>query len=132
MALTVWDDRYELGMPEIDDHHQKLVELLNRTYEMLLFSTEKEAIQAILAELTNYTEYHFHAEERTMKEVRFRGHKVHIANHNNFREQIAVLNKKYLSASAHVNADIVLFLWDWLNRHILDDDKKLSACLART
>ncbi len=131
MPLTIWNSTYELGLQEIDEHHRNLVELLNKTYDLILYSTDNDEIQTILLELIKYTDYHFDVEEQMMKEASFRGLKTHITKHNNFKKQLTVLMQAYLSGAHPVNTDIVLFLWDWLIKHILKDDKKLIAFLSQ-
>lgn len=131
MPLTEWDNRYELGIQKIDDHHRVLVELLNKTYDMVLYSTSKNEIQTILLELTKYTDYHFDTEEQMMKEAGFTGLKTHITKHRTFKKQIDVLIQNQLSESPYINSDIVLFLWDWLQKHILKYDKKLITFLLQ-
>jgi hemerythrin len=131
MPLTEWDKSYELGMPELDEHHRKLVELLNKTYDLILYSTNKDEIQAILAELIKYTEYHFEAEERMMKEAGFPGLKTQVTDHDTFKKQLAGLRRDYLSGAPKVNTDIVLFLWDWLKNHIIKGDKAFEAFLSQ-
>ena len=131
MALTEWDNKYELGIQEIDDHHRELVELLNKTYDLILYSTENDDMQKILLKLTMYTEYHFATEEQMMKDAGFTGLKTHKSKHGNFKKQLALLMQDHLSAAPHVNTDIVLFLWDWLHKHILKYDKKFIASLSQ-
>jgi len=131
MPLTEWDKTYELGMREIDDHHRELVELLNKTYDSILYSTDKDEVQTILEDLIKYAEYHFTAEERMMKDVEFRGVKTHLNMHNKFRKQLLDLNRKHLAGTDFVKNDIVLFLWDWLKKHILKYDKKLVGYLSQ-
>lgn len=131
MPLTKWDATYELGVRDIDDHHRKLVELLNKAYDSILYSTGKDEVQTILQELIEYAEYHFSAEERMMKDVEFRGKKTHLSKHNNFRRQLLDLEQKHLEGTVFIKNDIVLFLWDWLKEHIVKYDKKLVMCLSR-
>jgi hemerythrin len=131
MSLTEWNARYELGVREMDDHHRKLVELLNKAYELILYSFDEDKLHVILSELVKYADYHFSAEEALMKEAGFAGRKMHVSSHNTFKEHLAGLRKSSHSEDPHVINDMVLFLWDWLNRHILDYDKKFAVYLSR-
>jgi len=38
----------------------------------------------------------------------------------------------YLSSSPNVNTDIILFLSDWLKKHILKDDRKFTIYLSKS
>jgi len=127
-----WDSSYELGIQTIDDHHRKLIELLNKSYNLLLHSTDKEWMQFILYELAEYADYYFGSEEYLMNTVSYKGLMPHIDKHNSFKDQLAVLMKDYLSQSPNVNTDIILFLSDWLRKHILIEDRKFTTYLSRS
>ena len=131
MHVIEWDSSYELGIQTIDNHHRKLIELLNTSYDLLLHSTDKEGMQFVLYELAEYADYHFGAEEYLMNTVSYKGLLPHVNKHNSFKDQLAVLMKDYLSSSPHVNADIILFLSDWLKKHILKDDLKFAVYLSK-
>jgi len=132
MHVIEWDNTYELGIQIIDDHHRELIELLNKSYDLLLFSTDKAGIKTILQELTDYADYHFNAEERLMDEVGYKGLVPHVDKHSSFKHQLAVLMQDYLSSSPNVNTDIILFLSDWLKKHILKDDRKFTIYLSKS
>lgn len=131
MPLTEWDPAYDLGIEEIDGHHRKLVELLNNTYDIILYATKKRDIEQILKELIAYTHYHFEAEERIMKEYKFSRYRSHVNRHNEFRKQLDALYAGYHSGEAFVSTDVVLFLREWLINHILNADKMIAAHLAQ-
>jgi hemerythrin-like metal-binding protein len=131
MLLIEWYKTYELGILEIDDHHRKLVDLLNKTYNMILCPTVKNEIHEILNELLNYTEYHFTAEEQIMKAARYTVIKTHVTKHNIFKKQLSELMHAYHSGKPHLHNDVVLFLWYWLKNHILKDDKELTDYMSR-
>jgi hemerythrin len=76
-----WDSSYELGVQTIDDHHRELIDLLNKSYDLLLYSTDEEGMQFILYELAEYADYHFDAEERLMTEVSYKGLMPHVDKH---------------------------------------------------
>ena len=54
MDVIEWNSSYELGIQAIDNHHGKLIELLNKSYDILLLSTDKTEMQSILYELAEY------------------------------------------------------------------------------
>jgi hemerythrin len=132
MHVIEWDHTYELGIQPIDEHHRKLIELLNNSYDLLLYSADKAGMKTILQELTDYTDYHFGAEEHLMNEVSYKGLMPHIDKHNDFKNQIADLMQDYLSRSPNVNTDIILFLSAWLKKHILKDDRKFTVYLSKS
>ena len=132
MPLIQWDNTYESGLHEIDDHHLKLLEILNRAYDVKLYSTDKEEIQTIFQELIKYTNYHFDTEEQMLKDAGLPGLNAHIKKHNDFKNQLDAMMQEYISGGPQVNTDIVLFLWEWLKNHILEDDMQLFSKLSKS
>src|SRR5512141_1126992 len=132
MQVIEWDSSFELGIQAIDAHRRELIGLLNKCYDLLLFSSDKDELQLILYELVEYADYHFDAEERLMKEVSYKGLIPHIDKHNDFNNQLTVLMQNYLSRSPDVNIDIIIFLSSWLKKHILKDDKKFAIYLSKS
>jgi len=112
--------------------YQKLVELLNKTYDIILYSTKKRDIEQILKELIDYTNYHFAAEERLMKENKCSGYRAHVNRHNEFKQQLNALYAGYHSGEAFVSTDVVLFLREWLINHILKTDNKIASQVVQT
>ena len=67
MPYIAWNEQYELGIGQLDDHHRKLVELFNSTYRCCLEGNPESVVDNVVKELDNYVVYHFSAEERLMK-----------------------------------------------------------------
>jgi hemerythrin len=132
MHLIEWDTTYELGIQKIDYHHKTLIELLNKAYSLLLYSTDKANIQTILQELIKYTEYHFDAEELLMKDVSYKGLIPHVIKHSGFKNQFDNLMQDYLSGAPNVYTDTVMFLCNWFTKHILKDDRKFTIYLSKS
>ena len=58
---VVWDDKYLLGIPEIDSQHKKLIEIANELYDIASVSTDKykQEMGTVLKKIVDYTVYHF-------------------------------------------------------------------------
>ena len=59
-------EEYKLGVPHIDEQHEKLFEIGERAYQLLIdkFSVDKyDKIIEIIEELSDYTVMHFRYEE---------------------------------------------------------------------
>jgi hemerythrin-like metal-binding protein len=59
-----WNDHFNTGLPEVDQQHRKLVQLLNILAGHVAYQAAPLQVNAILDELTDYTVYHFQTEER--------------------------------------------------------------------
>jgi hemerythrin-like metal-binding protein len=130
MALITWGPMLAVGYKEIDDQHQKLVELVNRLNDAMHAGQGKEALQVVLNELVRYTQYHFGTEERLMAKHNYAMSAQHKAEHVKFVSDVSAFKKKFDSGNALISTEIMNFLRDWLSRHILQTDKKLAKALT--
>lgn len=123
--LIPWNDRYNLGVAEIDAQHQKMIGIINKLYHAMQASTEKEEMNTILQELQDYANYHFSTEEKHFEEFGYEGSAEHIASHDAYREKITQFSQDY---NAHQDNlvlpfEMMEFLRDWWTGHILGADR---------
>jgi hemerythrin-like metal-binding protein len=127
MPLITWETSYELGISEIDNQHKKMVEIINRLFQM--FSEHKvqdeEALKTVLQELTDYANYHFSTEEKYFALLNYPGTENHIAKHNQYREKIEEF-KTQLAANKTESTffNLTNFLQDWWVWHINNVDRE--------
>ena len=129
MALITWGPMLAVGYKDIDDQHQKLVELVNKLNDAMHAGQGKEALQTVLNELVRYTQYHFGTEERLMAKHQYALTADHKAEHVKFVADVSAFKKKFDSGNAMISTEIMMFLRDWLSKHILQTDKKLAKAL---
>lgn len=127
MALITWQENYALGISEIDTQHQKIVEIINRLFEMFSeHKTEDESsLKKILQELTDYADYHFQTEEKYFNLFNYSGAAGHIEMHNNYRSKIEEFKAQYeTDKSEAVFFSLTNFLQDWWTWHINNMDRE--------
>lgn len=124
MALIIWKEAYSVNIAEIDNQHKKLIELINNLHDAMITGKAKEEMSKILSGLVDYTLYHFATEEKIFDQYDFPGSKAHKKQHNDFIEQVAALQKKHEDGERVLTIDVMNFLRDWLNDHIMGSDKK--------
>lgn len=125
--MITWKEDFRLGIDEIDKQHKKLFDIANEAYDLLKneFAIDKyDHIVDIIKELKNYTIYHFDYEENYMKSIGFKKLLSHKVLHDDFKEKInnIDLDKIDQNQDEYIK-DILNFLVDWIERHILKDDK---------
>ncbi|WP_051378800.1 bacteriohemerythrin [Derxia gummosa] len=121
-ALVVWDEEYSVGIPEVDEQHRGLFELVNRVYEAAVHHASSAEVREIVDALEHYTVLHFADEERYMLHARYPDFPSHKAKHDDFVARVRV-EKQRLQAGFPLELDIVNFLSDWLVSHILRADR---------
>lgn len=121
-SLIAWSDQYSLGMPEIDDQHKVLFEVLNRLWAGIINRAGRDEMLAIVDELERYTLSHFAAEETFMRATGYADLAEHKKAHKAFVDRLAA-EKKLVLAGGSLSLDLLKFLKDWLANHILVSDK---------
>lgn len=126
-----WKEKYETGITTIDDQHRKLFELTYSAYELLKnnFYTDKyDRIVEILEELKNYTIFHFKSEEEYMLSINYKKFLSHKIEHDTLVEKINNIDLKLVDQEQDKHImDILNFLIDWIDNHILEKDLLITS-----
>jgi hemerythrin-like metal-binding protein len=128
-----WQENYSVGIPKIDEQHQKLVHLLNKLAFSLANQSEPVELKNIFYELALYAVYHFQTEENIWHQYLAgdaweTGHR---KSHENFVTEIRKFqdleNNKPFN---EIIEDVLTFLTHWLVVHILESDKRMSMLVS--
>ncbi|AFK86144.1 bacteriohemerythrin [Thermoanaerobacterium saccharolyticum] len=125
--MITWKEDFRLGIGEIDKQHKRLFDIANEAYDLLKneFAIDKyDHIVDIIKDLKDYTIYHFDYEENYMKSIGFKKLLSHKVLHDDFKEKInnIDLDKIDQNQDEYIK-DILNFLVDWIEKHILKDDR---------
>ena len=129
MPLFEWTDNLSVGIEEFDNHHRHLIQLINRLYDSSGEGREQDTVGEVLTELSNYTLYHFFAEEDAMLRHGFPGLQEHRGEHLRLTGQTLGFLKEYDGEKAVRATRLLDFLVDWLKHHILEKDKEYGPFL---
>lgn len=125
-TLVTWSDAYCLGMPEIDDQHKVLFDLMNQMWDSIIRRASWDDTLEILTELEMYTISHFGEEETFMRVIAYPEFDRHKKYHEEFVARIAS-EKKAIQEGGELSLDLLRFLRDWLVNHILVADKDYAG-----
>lgn len=133
MKFITWNENYLTNIKEMDDHHKKLVDILNQLYEGVFecgnIDDERLLTHETLLELQGYAQYHFAAEETLLVKHDYPAYQQHQEEHVKFNAQVNELVKKLAAGEAALSFPTFIFLKDWLTEHILKNDKGYSLFL---
>jgi len=125
MPILKWEKRFELGVEPFDEQHKQLVGLLNDLYDIINDGDATGgAFEAVIAELVNYTSYHFAAEEKSMAFHEHDGLASHKEEHAKFCQMVATFQSEAHDGRSDVAFDVLSFLGNWLFDHILVVDSE--------
>ena len=124
MGLIKWNSFYSVHVDEIDEQHKKLIHLINEMYDAMKNGKGTDALGSILSELVEYTKYHFDTEEELFLEHDYPEREAHKKVHDDLTRRAKAFKDQFDQGNESRAMDVMLFLSNWLNVHILEVDKK--------
>lgn len=122
---VIWDKSYELGFPEIDNQHKKLICIANALYDIATVGGEslKQDMEQVLKSLTEYTVYHFRSEEEFQKKYDYKGYELHKLAHNQFIQEVLNAVEKLDTGNQEDALRFYDYISNWVLTHIAKADK---------
>ena len=124
MSYLKWSDKYSLNVTEIDEQHKKLVSLVNDMYDAMHAGKGRDMIGTVIAEFVDYTDYHFKAEERLLRQSGYPDYDEHKKMHENLSRKAHSIKEAFDRGNTPSAIEVMLLLTNWLNTHILEEDRK--------
>lgn len=138
IASLIWKKEFNLNVDYIDNAHQKLVSVLNKTIALIEeqdYSKTKHACKESIKFLKTYTVRHFAEEEAYQLKIGYAGYATHKAIHDNLRENVLPALEDDLEKQDFSKDAVTYFLsvfTGWLFSHILIEDCAIvGATLSR-
>lgn len=129
-----WNDRFKVGVEDIDKAHQKLFSIVGKLLQLSEdIERQQHACREGIKYLNNYTIQHFAEEEAYMRYIDYSGYAVHKSIHDNMRDKILPSFAKELERECYSEASIRHFLGiciGWLNEHIMIEDHAIVGKTA--
>jgi hemerythrin len=132
MALITWTDSYSTGIITVDTQHKILIALLNELHEAMARGSANQVLDEVLDRLVAYARAHFADEERLMRSAAYPKLPAHQAEHASLTKQAAALQDQFRAGRVGISIEVLRFLRDWLQSHILASDKAFGRYIAQT
>ncbi|NLJ97204.1 MAG: hemerythrin family protein [Clostridiales bacterium] len=130
MAKYEMKPEYYTGIKFIDEEHEKLFDIANRAYELLMneFIPDKyDYIMEVVDELKDYAKYHFDHEETYMQSVKYKRILSQKVAHDDFIEKINQYDSRVVDENQRESLlELLDFLTTWLVHHIFKQDKLIA------
>jgi len=125
-----WDEKFSVNIGEIDSQHKKLFALINELFDGMRAGRGKDILGAVLSDLIAYTVYHFNTEERIFQQYGYPERIKHKQEHDELTRKAKELKADFEGGNRMISIEVMNFLRDWLNVHILQEDKKYVPFLT--
>ena len=121
--LLAWSPVFEIGIPIIDEQHQKFIEMIAEIQNNILTASRENLIR-FFSFIYDYMIYHFKAEEILMVEYQYPEIEEHIEEHREFKEKIDFFYESFKKNNTQfIIVNIIDFMKDWIIGHLLSSDK---------
>ena len=130
MKQITWDDRFSVGVKEIDQQHRGLLDILNRIIDSIQNGKEWKSTSEIIDLLINYAYNHFATEERYMRDAEYPDLTFHVSLHLEFIRKVFEMSQEAKVKGPEMQREELIFLAGWYNSHILGVDRKYMDSLA--
>ena len=131
MAFLSWDDDYLLNHEVLDGHHKKLFEIFSTLNIKCIANDTAETYSEVIDELETYSRYHFSKEEQYMRELAYPGIDRHMILHKSYMARTLEIKLKMYNQEYKLCHELILFLGNWLKRHVLEEDRNISAACGK-
>ena len=132
MSKIEWDDSLSIGVDQIDDQHQMLIQKLKDLSDAFSHGHEHSKILKTLDFMIDYTDFHFTDEEKLMARHEYPGLEEQKAQHQEFKDTLNNILDDYQDEgpTQGLADSINVFLLNWLINHIKGVDLKLGQFLS--
>ena len=130
MAFIKWTPELSVGIPDIDQQHRRLLEIMSRLHDVILDGGAPKDVSRALEEVVAYAQHHFSFEERMLGGSQYPFLEEHRRKHRAMFAEIEVYQERATDDPAALDLTLMNFLRGWILRHILHTDKRYTPYLT--
>ena len=122
-----WEESLSVGIDAIDEHHRYLFDLTNDLFVVVRNKLGAKEVARLLKALEQYTQIHFRAEERMMAHYGYDAMPRQLTQHHQFEQKLNDFYDELHDNPLTAQFDILVYLKDWLVKHICFEDAGLRS-----
>ncbi|MEW8506403.1 MAG: bacteriohemerythrin [Candidatus Thiodiazotropha sp.] len=129
MPIVTWSDEFSINVKELDEQHQKMLDIVNKLHQAVEECREQEILYRLLTELYQHTQLHFSTEDELMKKYNFPGFEQHRHEHRVLLQHLGNLVEGVSNGKNPTFRSDYDVSSDWVLIHIFKSDKDLGLFL---
>jgi len=126
VALINWNDSFSVKVSEIDQQHKTLIAMVNELHDAMKVGKGRDVLGSIVENLIRYTSTHFALEEKYFAQYGYPEMDSHMKEHASFVQKVSEFQEGFKGRNLTLSVEVMKFLSDWLQSHILGSDMKYS------
>jgi len=130
MKQISWNERFSVGVKEIDLQHRGLLDIINQIIDSIEKENEWQTTSTILNSLINYAYNHFATEERYMKEAKYPEFLWHVGLHLEFIRKAFAFSQEISLKGPDIQREMLQYLAGWYSSHVLGIDRQYMENLS--
>ena len=116
---------------ELDAQHKRLFDMADELQNAMHQGGGDAILHEHLADLINFTQAHFGAEEQSMRTHDYPGLAPHKCEHDRLLQQIVNLQSQMQAGEQVFSMDVIYFLRYWIMNHVSNSDGAYDTYLGR-
>ncbi len=124
MQGLIWNERFSVGVPAMDQQHKRLIDLINNLRKSEDAGIAFDAIMGMF----DYASIHFRAEEALLQKAGYSLLSAQQGQHQAFIDKAVGFSRQDLNDPT-ICTEITRFLRTWLLEHILQEDMLYKRCI---
>ncbi|MCB2181187.1 MAG: bacteriohemerythrin [Desulfobulbaceae bacterium] len=127
--FITFSQEFSVGVSGIDDQHKKIMDFINQVHDAVKNDSPIADIKKILGDMAKFTVDHFATEEKYFDQFQYPETEKHKAVHKKLLTRVSDIITQ-INEGQDVNLiEVLTFLKDWLQNHILVQDKQYGPFL---
>jgi hemerythrin len=129
-SIADWNDRYAIGIPEVDSHFRYLFFLFNSDRDSFINYASGNDLNAIFYLLIDHARYQFFAEERWMKHHLFPRLITHENVHGSILTRALDMHKEFSNDIWTLSLEILEVMHLWIQSHVQMSTEEIDDFVA--
>jgi hemerythrin len=118
MSLVTWDNKLQINVPQMDNQHRKLIDMINNLHDAMKQGKGNDQLGPIFDGLIAYTREHFASEERFLQSINYPSLNQHKELHRKFVQTVQDKYNEFKQGKAGMAKIVLDLLYNWLIKHI--------------